>query len=100
MKRHLRKQKKVDVEFDKESNTFTVNRVGASITLLLSAQFCDLNKDITIRFPEDGKVVRVKPKAYWETLVKTLVGRGDPRYMFEASISLVKTEDGNWVQKS
>lgn len=81
-----------------EKNTFTVNKVGESLILLLNEKMCDLSQDIKIII--GGKTLNVQAKPTLNNLLQSLSDRGDPQYMFEVKITLNKDDKGNWRASS
>jgi hypothetical protein len=86
---------RVVAEVDKASNSITVSEIGNYVRLYLSPAMLDLNKTVTVVV--DGKSVAAKPRISLKVLVRTLLDRGDPSYVFAACLVLSKNPEGNWM---
>ena len=45
----------------------------------------------------EGKSVAARPRVSLKVLVRTLLDRGDPSYVFSACLVLSKNPEGNWI---
>ena len=80
----------------KKYNRFTVEKADGDFLLRLSSKKVNFKKPVVVKIAGKKFKITVKPKL--ETMVKTLVERGDPEYIFEAEIQL--TQDGaSWTAK-
>jgi hypothetical protein len=86
----------IDVRLDKKANAITVAKTTNRLRILLNGAMLDLSKPVTVNV--GGKTFTVRPQPNLETMVRTLVDRGDPSYCFEAAITIEKTGDA-WSVK-
>lgn len=85
----------IDVVVDKKNNAIKINKIGNSLTILLNQEMCDLSKDIIVSV--EGKTFKVKAEPHKKNMIRSLLDRGDPYYIFEASLFLEKNSKGMWV---
>ena len=81
----LKRGKTVIAETD--GSTIRISRCDySSITIYLDDDMMDLDRDVTVEF--NGKKMVFRPERKAETLRSTLEERGDPQFMFPASIHI------------
>ena len=80
--------------YDTAQNSIHVEKASTYLKLLLSGDMLDLSKPIHLTVGSQSWDVTVKPNL--KNQVTTLLQRGDPAYMFEASIVLNQT-NGSWT---
>ena len=86
---------RIVAEFDKPSNTITVLEVGNFVRFYLNPQMLDLTKEVTVLV--EGHTLTATPHLNLRTLIQTLLDRGDPNYVFPASLTLSKNPEGTWM---
>ncbi len=84
----------VSARLDKKSNAVIVEKPGNDLRILLSHRMLDLSRPITIRV--EGKALKKTVKPNLETMIRTVLERGDPSFIFEADCVLQK-KDGRWM---
>lgn len=80
----------VIAHLDKESNSIVVekNDTESRITVLLRDEMLDLDKPVTVEYPDGHKVIKTACRSE-ETARATLKERGDRNYIFTAEIDVV-----------
>ncbi|MEE3327516.1 MAG: hypothetical protein VX252_09285, partial [Myxococcota bacterium] len=79
---------------DRPRNTVIVDACGNELTILLTQSMLDLQREISVVV--DGQTLAIKPIVSSSLLEKTLRERGDPAFMFETAVTIMKT-DGTWT---
>ncbi len=74
---------------DKPTNTVIIDQPARWLRILLNGRMLDLSKPVNVRIAD--KQCQVSPTPNLKTLVHTLADRGDPNYMFEAEIVIVRS---------
>lgn len=80
------------VALDKEHNMIRVEKAGKYLRLLVDADMLNLERSVNILIEGQIHTVAVRPTHTIQ--VETVKQRGDPRYIFDASITLIQTSDG------
>jgi predicted esterase len=94
----LMKTQDVIARLDKATNSVIVEKCGDYLKVLLRHGMLDLARPVRVKV--GGRTFQVSPKATRGNLLQTMIDRGDPNYMFEASISIQKKEDAFTVTVS
>ena len=94
----LMKTQDVIARLDKATNSVTVEKCGDYLKVLLRHGMLDLAQPVRLKV--GGRTFQVSPEATRGNLLQTMIDRGDPNYMFEASISIQKKEDAFTVTVS
>ena len=79
------------VVLEKRSNMITLEKCGKYLRLLLDRQMLDLDRPVTISIGDEIKPVLVIPSRTIQQ--ETVEQRGDPRYIFDGSITVQQTGD-------
>jgi hypothetical protein len=79
--------------FDKSQQRFRVDQVGSYLRILLSDRMLDLSQLLTLE--HHGTVVTGRPQPNLKTMLRTLLERGDPNYIFAAECTL-ECSNGAW----
>lgn len=74
----------IKASYDKKTNTITVFGSPKKIRVLLNEDMVDFSKEITVKTDQGSFKTKVKPSI--KTMVRTLLERGDPRYIFPGEI--------------
>jgi hypothetical protein len=80
------------VGVEKENNRIRVEKCGKYLRLLVDGQMLDLDQLVEMSVDGEVKTVFVRPSR--DIQLETIEQRGDPRYIFEGSITVIKTEHG------
>ncbi|MBN1422602.1 MAG: hypothetical protein JXP34_27740 [Planctomycetes bacterium] len=80
--------------YDRKANAITVEKAGSYLRILLSSAMLDLSKPIAVKV--DGKTFRGSVRPSLKTMLRTVLERGDPRYIFQAACVLER-RDGAWA---
>jgi len=80
------------VGLEKENNRIRVEKCGKYLRLLVDGHMLDLDQHVEISVDGTVKTVLVRPSR--EIQLETIEQRGDPRYIFEGSITVIKMENG------
>jgi len=83
------------VALDKTRNMIRVERAGRYLRLLLDTEM--LNLEEPVRILVDGEIHTTMVRPTRNVLIETVKQRGDPRYIFDASITLIRTSEGLYV---
>lgn len=81
------------VKLDPESNAVVVEKAGSYLRVLLTRRMLDLSKPVTFQVGACKHRRFLRPDL--ETMLRTVVERGDPRFIFEAECVLERRE-GKW----
>jgi len=76
------------VRLEEEKNVITIEKFGNYVRLLLDRCMVDLRSPVEVVV--EGKVYRVSVKTTGDIQMETLRQRGDPRYIFEGTITVVR----------
>jgi hypothetical protein len=79
--------------FDKSQHRIRVDQVGSYLRILLSDRMLDLSQLLTLE--HHGTVVTGRPQPNLKTMLRTLLERGDPNYIFAAECTL-ECSNGAW----
>lgn len=80
---------------DRQRNAITIEGdLPGALRILLSGDMLDLSRGVTLDW-EGGGPLRVLPEPSLRNLLRTLIERGDPNYMFEAAITIGETVESN-----
>jgi hypothetical protein len=82
-------------ECDREANTVTFSEIGNHVEILLHETQIDLLQ--TVRVTVEGHTLERKPEPRLSMMIRTLLDRGDPNYIFPAAFSLIKNPEGDWL---
>jgi len=83
------------VALDKTHNMITVERAGKYLRLLLDTEMLNLDEPVKIVVDGETHTMLVRPTP--NVSIETVKQRGDPRYIFDASITLIRTSEGAYV---
>jgi len=83
------------VALDKTRNMIIVERAGKYLRLLLDTEMLNLDEPVKIVVDGETHTMLVRPTP--NVLIETVKQRGDPRYIFDASITLIRKSDGPYV---
>jgi hypothetical protein len=83
----------LEARIDRKANAVVVTKGLSGMRILLNQRMLDLAKPVVVKV--GGHELKAQPKATLKALVETLVGRGDPFYMFEAGIG-IEREGETW----
>jgi predicted esterase len=78
----------IHVEIDRQNNTIIVHQVGNYLRILIDSDMLDLEKSICVIVKERKYELRVELSPYLQ--LETVKQRGDPRYIFDACIVVVR----------
>jgi len=82
------------VSADRTQNVIMVEQPADGLVILISSKMFNLSKSLTIKVGTKELQVTVEPKV--KTMVKTLLDRGDPNYIFEGAVRIIR-KDGQWT---
>jgi hypothetical protein len=82
--------KLIIARLDKATNTVVIETCGDSLRVLLKHGMLDLARPVRVEV--GGRNFQVSPQANREILLRTMIDRGDPNFMFEASITIQEKE--------
>ena len=86
---------RIVVELDSEKNRLDVKEIGNYVRFYLNPDLVDLEKEITVTV--EGKTMRIRPKLSLEVMVRSMLDRGDPNYIFPVCLTLSKNPEGTWI---
>ncbi|MGE0432794.1 MAG: transglutaminase domain-containing protein [Planctomycetota bacterium] len=79
---------------DHDANAVIVESSGSFLRGLLSERMLDLSKPVTIRI--GGQVLSLTVEPRLRVMLQSMLDRGDPRYMFDAAVTL-RRANGLWT---
>ena len=80
------------VALDRTHNMIRVEKAGKYLRLLVDAEM--LNFDEPVQILVDGRIHTVRVRPNHDLSMETVKQRGDPRYIFDASITVTLTSEG------
>jgi hypothetical protein len=80
------------VSLVKEHNMIRVEKAGKYLRLLVDAEMLNLEKPVQLLIEGQIRTVVVRPTRTIQ--VETVKQRGDPRYIFDAAITVIQASDG------
>ena len=83
----------IRVAYDTSQRRIRIEQTGSYLRLLLSDRMVDLSQPVTIE--HHATEVTGRPRPNLKTMIRTLLERGDPNYIFAAECTLERT-DGAW----
>jgi predicted esterase len=90
--------KLVIARLDKAANTVVIETCGDSLRVLLKHGMLDLARPVHVEV--GGRKFQVSPRPNRAILLRTMIDRGDPNFMFEASITIQNKHDAWTVTTS
>ncbi|MDT8390270.1 MAG: transglutaminase domain-containing protein [Lentisphaeria bacterium] len=76
-------------------NRIHVKEIGHFVRFYLSPDLFDLENELIVEV--EGRTLRVRPNLSLKTLVESLLDRGDPNFLFPASLTLSRNPEGTWM---
>jgi hypothetical protein len=86
---------RIVVETEQGSNLIEVKEIGNFVRFYLSPEMFDLGKEIKVRVK--GETLTARPRLSLGVVLRTLLDRGDPNYMFPAYLTLSRNPEGDWM---
>jgi len=86
---------RIIVDLDRSHNTIRVEEAGSYLRLLIDAEMLNLEEPVRIMVDGGIHIVVVRPTG--KVPKETAKQRGDPRYVFDASITLLQTSNGSYI---
>lgn len=86
---------RIVVELDDESPTIQVREIGNFVRFYLHPDLFEPGKDVTVQV--EGRTLTATPRPSLRVLVQSVLDRGDPRYLFPASVTLHRNPEGDWM---
>lgn len=83
------------VELDAAANAIRVAEIGNYVRFYLSPAMLDLSRAVTVHV--EGQSVTATPTATLGVMVRSLLDRGDPSYLFPVCLMLSKNPEGRWL---
>jgi hypothetical protein len=83
------------VELERENNMVRVEKFGRYLRLLVDGYMLDFEQPVKIQADGQIKTVSVRPSQ--DIQLETVKQRGDPQYIFDSSITIIRTDDGLYV---
>jgi hypothetical protein len=87
--------KRIVAEYSRSTNRIQVSEVGNFVRFYLCADMLDLGKEVAVEV--DGHTLVAQPMLSLRVLIRTLLDRGDPSYMFPACLTLSMNSEGTWM---
>ena len=89
-------QARIDVHLLPQANAIQFDTLEHPVTIFLNQDMLDLSKTIKIHLPQ-GQTLTTRPKPNLQTLVHSVLDRGDPSYLFPVKLNLYINPEGDWV---
>lgn len=87
--------KRIVAEYSRSTNRIQVSEVGNFVRFYLCSDMLDLGKEVAVEV--DGHTLVAQPMLSLRVLIRTLLDRGDPSYMFPACLTLSMNSEGTWM---
>jgi phosphatidylserine/phosphatidylglycerophosphate/cardiolipin synthase-like enzyme len=85
----------VEASFERADNSISIRKCGGYLRLLVNYKMLDLTRPIRIQIAKDVWLIR--PRLSLQTMVKTLVDRGDINYVYPVEIEVKKAPSGDYM---
>ncbi len=86
---------RIVIERDREKPLFKVRDIGNFVRLYLHPSMFEPGQDVTVEV--EGRTLKAEPRLSLRTLVQSTLDRGDPHYLFPASLTLSRNPEGTWM---
>ncbi len=86
---------RIVVVLDSGRNLIEVKEIGNYVRFYLRPEMLAFDKELEVKV--QGKTLRAKPNLSLGVLVRSLLDRGDPHYMFPALLTLSRNPEGTWM---
>jgi len=86
---------RIVVEQVPQQRLIKVHEIGNFVRFYLHPALFDPGQEVTVEV--GGKTLTARPKLSLRTLVQSVLDRGDPAYVFPASLTLSRNPEGTWM---
>ena len=86
---------RIVAECEPSANAVTFTEIGNHAEILLHEKRFDLTRPVSVTV--QGRRIERMPQPRLATMIRTLLDRGDPDYVFPAALSLTKNPEGDWL---
>jgi predicted peptidase len=86
---------RIVVEYAPDTQTIKVHEIGNFVRFYLHPTLFKPGEAVTVQVK--AHTLKATPKLSLRTLVQTVLDRGDPHYIFPASLTLSRNPEGNWM---
>ena len=86
---------RIVIQYDAEKKTIHVQEIGNFVRFYLHPAMFTLGEEVIVRV--QGRTLTATPRSSLRTIVQSILDRGDPHYIFPATLTLSRNPEGNWM---